>query len=79
MSVDRPWQGLLRSPYHACEPGPESGVKTWICLNCGFVYEESRGLPEAGIAPGTAWADVPEDWTCPDCGAPKSSFEMVEL
>jgi rubredoxin len=54
-------------------------VKTWICLNCGFVYDESRGLPEAGIAPGTAWDDVPEDWACPDCGAPKSSFEMVEL
>jgi len=31
------------------------------------------------VPPGTAWADVPEDWTCPDCGAPKSSFEMIEV
>jgi len=54
-------------------------VKAWMCVNCGFVYEEAAGHPEGGIAPGTAWADVPEAWTCPDCGAPKSSFEMVEI
>jgi rubredoxin len=50
-----------------------------MCVNCGFVYEEEAGLPVAGIPPGTAWADVPADWTCPDCAAPKSSFEMVEV
>ncbi len=55
---------------------PESGIAPG---NCGFVYEEAAGHPESGIAPGTAWADVPDDWACPDCGAPKSSFEMVEL
>jgi len=54
-------------------------VKAWMCVNCGFVYEEASGHPESGIAPGTAWADVPDDWQCPDCGAPKSSFEMVEI
>lgn len=54
-------------------------VKAWMCVNCGFVYEEAAGHPESGIPPGTVWADVPEDWTCPDCGAPKSSFEMVEI
>jgi len=54
-------------------------MKGWMGVNGGFVYEEAAGHPESGIAPGTAWADVPEDWTCPDCGAPKSSFEMVEL
>jgi rubredoxin len=54
-------------------------LKTWMCLNCGFVYEESKGHPESGIPPGTTWADVPEDWTCPDCGADKDSFEMVEV
>ncbi len=54
-------------------------MKSWICLNCGFLYDEQRGLPEHGIAPGTAWVDVPEDWLCPDCGAPKASFEMVEV
>jgi rubredoxin len=54
-------------------------MKAWMCVNCGFVYEEAAGHPASGIAPGTAWADVPEDWLCPDCGAPKSSFEMIEV
>jgi rubredoxin len=54
-------------------------MTTWMCVNCGFVYDEAKGLPEAGIPPGTRWADVPDDWLCPDCAAPKSSFEMVEL
>lgn len=59
-------------PYHR-------GVKAWMCVNCGFVYEEAVGHAATGVPPGTAWADVPEDWTCPDCGAPKSSFEMIEV
>jgi rubredoxin len=46
---------------------------------CGFVYDEAEGLPEAGIAPGTRWADVPDTWVCPDCGASKSDFKMVEI
>ncbi len=50
---------------------------TWVCAICGFVYDETAGLPEAGLAPGTRWQDVPEDWTCPDCGTGKSDFMMV--
>ena len=50
-----------------------------MCVNRGFVYEEAVGHATTGVPPGTAWADVPEDWTCPDCGAPKSSFEMIEV
>lgn len=57
----------------------ETPMKTWMCVNCGFVYDEAIGHPESGIAPGTAWADVPADWLCPDCGTSKDSFEMVEL
>lgn len=53
-------------------------MKTLVCVVCGFVYEEAAGMPEHGIAPGTAWADVPEDWMCPDCGVSKLDFEMVE-
>ena len=37
------------------------------------------GDPEHGIAPGTAWADVPMNWTCPECGARKEDFEMVQI
>jgi len=54
-------------------------MKRWQCLVCGFVYDEEDGLPEEGIAPGTAWEEIPEDWTCPDCGVSKSDFEMVEM
>ena len=54
-------------------------MKTWQCIVCGFIYDEAKGLPEDGIAPGTAWADVPENWECPDCGVSKSDFEMVQV
>jgi rubredoxin len=53
--------------------------RTWMCLICGFVYDEAAGLPEEGIAPGTRWEDVPMNWTCPECGARKDDFEMVEI
>ena len=53
--------------------------KRWMCLGCGFLYDEALGSVEHGLAPGTRWADVPESWTCPDCGAPKHLFEMVEI
>ena len=53
--------------------------RTWMCVVCGFIYDEAKGLPEEGIAPGTRWADIPDDWTCPDCGVGKDDFEMVEL
>lgn len=56
-----------------------SGQRKWRCLVCDFVYEEAAGMPDEGIPPGTSWDDVPEDWTCPDCGAPKSDFEMEEF
>jgi len=51
----------------------------WICLKCGFVYDEAQGMPEEGIAAGTAWAEVPDDWACPECFVAKSDFEMVPL
>ena len=49
----------------------------WRCELCGFEYDEAVGLPDDGIAAGTAWADVPEDWSCPDCGAMKDEFQRV--
>ena len=47
----------------------------YICSVCGFVYDEAKGIPDAGIAAGTRWEDLPEDWVCPLCGATKSEFE----
>lgn len=52
---------------------------TWMCLICGFIYDEASGLPEEGIAPGTLWEDIPMNWTCPECGARKEDFEMIKL
>jgi len=53
-------------------------TKKWECMICGFIYDEATGLPEDGIAPGTAWSDIPDDWECPDCGVSKADFEMIE-
>lgn len=53
--------------------------RTWMCVVCGYIYDESKGLPDEGIAPGTRWEDIPETWTCPDCGVTKSDFEMVTV
>ncbi|MDP2416389.1 MAG: rubredoxin [Hydrogenophaga sp.] len=54
-------------------------MKTWMCVVCGFIYDEAEGHPEDGIAPGTPWADVPTNWMCPECNVGKAQFEMVEL
>jgi rubredoxin len=57
----------------------EIDLKTYMCVICGFIYDESRGLPEEGIAAGTQLQDIPLNWECPDCGARKDDFEMVEI
>ncbi len=54
-------------------------MKSYMCVICGFVYAEAEGLPEEGVAAGTKWEDVPPNWVCPDCGARKEDFEMVEI
>lgn len=53
--------------------------KRYICVICGWIYDEALGEEEHGIAPGTLWEDVPENFFCPDCAASKEDFEMVEL
>jgi len=50
--------------------------KKWVCIVCGYAYDEELGDPGHGIAAGTAWEDVPDDWECPECNAAKSDFEM---
>jgi rubredoxin len=51
-------------------------MNKWQCIVCGYVYDESAGDPEHGIKAGTRWEDIPEDWTCPECGIAKADFEM---
>lgn len=53
--------------------------KVWQCEVCGWIYDEEKGWPQEGIAPGTRWEDIPEDWTCPECLATKKDFIMVEI
>ena len=69
------------SPFHyrarMSEPAATAAYRTWMCVVCGFIYDEAVGLPEEGIPAGTRWEDVPETWTCPDCGVTKDDFEMV--
>ena len=53
--------------------------RTWMCLSCGFIYDEATGLPDENIPPGTRWEDLPINWSCPDCGARKEDFELIAI
>lgn len=53
-------------------------MKKYICTVCDWVYDPEVGDPEAGIAPGTAFEDLSEDWVCPVCGVGKEDFQPVE-
>ncbi len=53
--------------------------RRYLCQVCNLIYDEAEGWPDDGIAPGTKWKDVPEDWACPDCGVMKEDFEMLEI
>lgn len=57
----------------------DDGFKQWVCVICGWVYDEATGAPDDGLAPGTRWADVPEDWRCPLCDVGKEDFALVEF
>nr|WP_315593637.1 rubredoxin [uncultured Cupriavidus sp.] len=63
----------------AGEASQGSAFRQWICIICGWVYDEAEGLPEDGIAPGTRWEDIPSDWRCPLCDVGKEDFAMVPL
>ncbi len=53
--------------------------KTYMCIICGFLYDEAKGAPEEGIPPETRWQDIPENWECPDCEATKDDFDLIEI
>jgi rubredoxin len=53
--------------------------RTYMCIICGWVYDEEKGAPSEGLAPGTRWEDIPADWVCPDCGASKEDFDLMQL
>ena len=52
-------------------------MQKYVCDVCGYIYDPEAGDPDSGIAPGTVWEDVPEDWVCPLCGVDKSMFSQA--
>jgi rubredoxin len=53
----------------------EDIMDQYVCSVCGYVYDPADGDPDNGVAPGTSFDDVPNDWVCPVCGADKDMFE----
>ena len=53
-------------------------MSKWECQSCGYVYDPEAGDPEIGIDPGTAFEDLPDDWTCPECVVSKNAFQKME-
>lgn len=53
-------------------------MKKYICQTCDYIYDPEIGDPDNGIAPGTAFEDLPDDWTCPDCGVEKDEFVPMD-
>ncbi|ENX57793.1 hypothetical protein F902_02193 [Acinetobacter higginsii] len=54
-------------------------MRKWLCIVCGWIYDEAKGWPDDGIAPGTKWEDIPDDWMCPECQVGKADFEMLDI
>lgn len=73
------WDNARPTPSHYPMNDSAPPFRVWMCVVCGYLYDEARGLPEEGIPAGTRWEDVPDSWTCPDCGVTKDDFEMVPV
>jgi rubredoxin len=50
-------------------------MEKWRCVVCGYIYDPEVGDPDGGVAPGTPFEKIPDDWVCPVCGASKDQFE----
>ncbi len=68
------YKGDLKSQETAQEKIVEGTMKKYVCGVCGYIYDPSEGDPEGNIAPGTPFEELPDDWTCPVCGASKDEF-----
>ncbi|MFC1675638.1 rubredoxin [Planctomycetota bacterium] len=68
---------IEKKPKAKSEKGDHQ-MKKYKCLMCGYIYDPAVGDPDNGIDPGTDFEDLPDDWTCPDCGVGKDEFEPVE-
>lgn len=86
VALDTPRESSVNAgtaPAAAASPAPstsaDNSLKQWVCVICGWVYDEAAGAPDDGLAPGTRWADVPDDWRCPLCDVGKEDFALVEF
>lgn len=52
--------------------------RKYVCVVCGYIYDEAQGDPDGGLPPGTRFDDIPDDWICPECGVTKDDFEPLE-
>ena len=67
---------LVNQPYEPTILSKEvEGMDSYVCSVCGYVYDPAQGDPDNGVAAGTAFDDLPDDWVCPVCGAGKEDFE----
>lgn len=66
------------APAATNEKKVDGKMKKYQCSVCAYVYDPAQGDPDSGIAPGTAFEDIPDDWVCPVCGVSKDQFEPVE-
>jgi len=55
-----------------------NNMQKYECTVCGYIYDPALGDPDSGVAPGTPFEDLPDDWVCPDCGAEKEWFEPYD-
>jgi rubredoxin len=65
-------------PPAAAKERSDVRMQKYVCQVCGYVYDPAGGDPDNGVAPGTAFEDLPDDWVCPVCGAAKGQFEPAE-
>ncbi len=52
--------------------------RKYVCVVCGYIYDEAEGDPDGGLPPGTRFEDIPDDWVCPECGVTKDDFEPLD-
>jgi rubredoxin len=52
-------------------------MEKWECTACGYIYDPEKGDPDNGVAPGTSFEELPEDWVCPQCGVNKEFFQKL--
>ena len=72
------WSAIVQYIFIIFAPDKNNIMKKYKCRSCGYIYDPVEGDPDSGIAPGTAFEDIPDSWSCPICGVKKEDFEPVD-